>query len=123
MAHGSSRLLICIKEWDDFGVVVHDRVDVVNLMPLSIGHVSVVLIASEEAPTAIHLIEGLVPIHIADGPAIHGDPVACNAAATSQLYGSNFVCLQPKNLVQHVSLAVSSDSLSPFRPRSAIARN
>ena len=64
-----------VEERHDLGIIVHDRIYVIDAVPLAVGHVSFVFVSREKPPAAILFVVRQLAIHVADRLAIDDNPI------------------------------------------------
>src|SRR5215510_7950187 len=64
---------------NDIGIIVRNRVNVINAMVGRVVHVLVRFVSGHEPPPAIDGVVGFLSVHEADAHAIDSNPVCCDA--------------------------------------------
>src|SRR5262249_56501051 len=75
---------------NDIGIVVRDRIDVIDPTVFWVLHVFVRLASSKDPPSAIEVVVGLFTVHESDRHAVDSDQVRCNACAKTASERSDF---------------------------------
>ena len=104
-----------VEQRDHVGVVVGDRVHVVQADVGKIVDVRVALEAAQEAPAAVEVGIRLLAIHEADGAPVDGDVIAREARATAprerpDLVGGELVSFGQDSTIALVVLAPDASS-------------
>src|SRR5262245_11724566 len=79
------------KMRNDIGIVVRDRIDVIDPTVFWVLHVFVRFASSKEPPSAIEVVVGLFAVHESDRHAGDSDHVCCNACAKAARERSELV--------------------------------
>jgi hypothetical protein len=72
------------KYRDDPGIVVRDRIDVVDAEIVRDNQIFLALVSGKESPSAIRCIVGLLPIAVSDHHPIHGNSISRKTATVPE---------------------------------------